>query len=148
VPASSAIRGISKKMGSVTMEEMVPLLLGAVFGAVIWRKTSGRVRIGASIAAVIASAIAATLVSGEFRESWLFLLFDAGLAVFGLAVGFFLSHAYPRLAGKSGLNDLPQRTESSIISSQPLPSLEDVYLWSTVGAGLLAWLVAGALVAF
>jgi len=84
------------------MEELVPLLLGAVFGAVIWRKTSGIVWIGASVVAVAASAITATLVSGEFRESWLFLLLDAGLGAFGLAVGFLLAHAYPRLAGKLG----------------------------------------------
>jgi hypothetical protein len=85
------------------MEEMVPFILGLLFGAVIWHKTSGRAHIAASVIAVIAAALTATLVSGEFKESWLFLLLDAGLAAFGLAIGFLLAHAYPRLTGKPGL---------------------------------------------
>lgn len=84
------------------MKEWVPLILGAAFGVVIWRKMSEHARVDAGVAAVMASAIIATLVSGEFRESWVFLLLDAGLAALGLAAGFLLMHAYPRLAGKPG----------------------------------------------
>jgi hypothetical protein len=85
------------------MEELVPLILGLLFGAGVWRKTSGRARVATSVIAVIGAALTATVVSGEFRESWLFLLLDAGLAAFGLTVGFLLVHAYPHLTGRPGL---------------------------------------------
>jgi hypothetical protein len=85
------------------MGELVPFILGLLFGAGVWRKTSGRARVAANVIAVIGAALTATVVSGEFRESWLFLLLDAGLAAFGLTVGFLLVHAYPHLMGKPGL---------------------------------------------
>ena len=85
------------------MEELVPLLLGVTFGAVLWGKTSGHARIGGGVVAVVAAAVLATLVSGEFRESWVFLLLDAALAALGVAAGFLLMRAWPRLLGDRGL---------------------------------------------
>jgi hypothetical protein len=90
-------------MGGVAVEELLPLILGLLFGVGVWRKTSGRARVAASVIAVVGAALTATVVSGEFRESWLFLLLDAGFAAFGLTVGFLQLHAYPHLTGRPGL---------------------------------------------
>jgi general stress protein CsbA len=70
------------------MDELVPVILGAVLGAVIWRTTRGRTRFVLSVLAVIVAAFAATLSSGEYLESWVYLLLDLGEAVFGLVLGY------------------------------------------------------------
>ena len=82
------------------MEELVPLFFGIVVGAVIWRKTTGLARIGSGFLAVAIIAALATLSSGEFTESWAFLLLDAGLGALGVGIGSLLMHAWPRLVGK------------------------------------------------
>ena len=73
------------------MDEVVPVILGAVFGAVLWRYTSGSTRMALGVLAVIVSAGAATILSGEYIESWLYLLIDLGEATFGLVVGILLA---------------------------------------------------------
>jgi hypothetical protein len=73
------------------MDEVVPVILGSVFGAVLWRSTSGRTRFALSVVAVILAGGAATLLSGEYIESWLYLLLDFGEGAFGLFAGIVLA---------------------------------------------------------
>ena len=80
------------------MDEIVPVILGVVLGAVIWRGTRGATRTVLSVLAVFASGIFATVLSGEYHDSWLYLLLDLGEAALGLAVGFAIAHwLLPRL---------------------------------------------------
>ncbi len=76
------------------MVELLPIVLGTIFGGVIYRHTRGRTRLVLSVVAVIVSGTAATLISGEYAESWIYLLFDSGLAVLGLAIGFAVGHVW------------------------------------------------------
>lgn len=74
------------------MDELVPVCLGVLLGAAIWRGTAGRTRLALSILAVLASGIFATVISGEFVDSWIYVLLDLGEAALGLAVGFAVAH--------------------------------------------------------
>jgi hypothetical protein len=74
------------------MDELVPVILGCLFGVTIWRGSKGPMRLLLSIAAVVVSGAAATVLSGEYVESWVYLLLDFGEAAFGLAAGFWLAH--------------------------------------------------------
>lgn len=69
------------------MEELVPFVLGVVLGALVWVATTGRVRFALSASAVVASGLAATVLSAEYQETWLYLLLDLGEAAIGLAIG-------------------------------------------------------------
>jgi hypothetical protein len=80
------------------MDELVPVILGAILGAVIWRTTRGRTRFVLSVLAVIFAAFTATLASGEYLESWIYLLLDLGEAAFGLVLGYV---AAPFLSGRT-----------------------------------------------
>ncbi|HYB09446.1 MAG TPA: hypothetical protein VEJ16_07230 [Alphaproteobacteria bacterium] len=73
------------------MDEIVPFVLGAVLGALIWTFTSGRMRLALSVGAVLVSGFAATMLSGEYLESWVYLLLDFGEAAIGLAIGMFIA---------------------------------------------------------
>ena len=77
------------------MGELVPVMLGAIFGAVIWLTTTGRLRFALSVAAVIVSGAAATIASGEYHESWIYLLLDFGEAAFGLVIGYLVASRLP-----------------------------------------------------
>lgn len=79
------------------MDELIPLILGAVFGGIIWLTTTGRSRFAASVAAVILSGAAATIASGEYHESWIYLLLDFGEAAFGLVIGYAVASRLPTL---------------------------------------------------
>ena len=70
------------------MDEILPCILGAVLGTMIWLRARGTARLALSIVAVIVSATAATVISGEYLESWVYLLLDLGEAAFGLAIGY------------------------------------------------------------
>ena len=74
------------------MVELLPIVLGTLLGAVIYRHTRGRTRLVLSVVAVIVSGTVATVFSGEYAESWIYLLFDLGLAALGLALGFAFGH--------------------------------------------------------
>ena len=69
------------------MDELVPVVLGAILGALIWATTSGRMRLALSVGAVVVSGLAATVLSGEYHESWIYLLLDLAEAAIGLVVG-------------------------------------------------------------
>ena len=80
------------------MEELVPILLSALLGTLVWRRASSRNRILWNILIVGVCGPTATVISGEFRESWLYGLLDLGEASLGLALGFAIAHGVlPRL---------------------------------------------------
>ena len=74
------------------MDELVPVILGFVLGAIIWRCTTARVRLAFSVLAVIVSGVFATVTSGEYQSSWIYVLLDLGEAALGLAAGFAVAH--------------------------------------------------------
>ncbi len=82
------------------MDEILPVVLALVLGIVIWRYTSGRIRLVLSCCVVAVSGLAATVLSGEFHESWVFLLLDLGEASFGLAIGFTAAHRLLPVRGR------------------------------------------------
>jgi hypothetical protein len=90
------------------MVELLPIVLGTILGAVIYRHTRGRTRLVLSVAAVIVSGTAATVLSGEYAESWIYVLFDLGLAALGLAIGFAVGHV---------LLSSPEATKASLPKS-------------------------------
>jgi hypothetical protein len=92
-----------------TVDELVPVILGIVLGALIWRTTKGYSRGLLSVSAVAVSGLAATVLSGEYHESWMYLLLDLGEAAFGLAIGFVVAH---RLLKRRGANAhiVPERS--------------------------------------
>lgn len=69
------------------MDELVPVMLGIIFGAAIWLASKGAVRLVLSVLAVLVAGAAATIASGEYLESWVYLLLDFGEAAFGLVIG-------------------------------------------------------------
>jgi hypothetical protein len=77
----------SNQPGDRLMDELVPVILGAASGVIIWLGNSGRKRFLLSVLAVAVSGIIATIASGEYLESWIYLLLDFGEAAFGLVAG-------------------------------------------------------------
>lgn len=94
--AAAAGRGVA------AMDELIPVVLGAAFGALIRRGGDRRARIGLAVLAVAASGAVATIRSGEYEDSWLYLLLDAGEAAAGLIAGLALAHHLRRPGGASG----------------------------------------------
>jgi hypothetical protein len=70
------------------MEELFPVLLAAALGIAISLYMPGRARWILSGLAVFVSGLAATTFTGEFQESWLYLLQDLAEAAVGLGLGF------------------------------------------------------------
>lgn len=85
------------------MDELVPVILGAIFGAVIWLSTGGLLRVVLSGVAVVVAGAIATIASGEYLESWIYLLLDFGEAAFGLVVGYVVAARLltPRIAARA-----------------------------------------------
>ena len=69
------------------MDELIPVLITAVFGALIWSITGGRIRVLLLTATMVAIGVTATILSGEYAVSWLYLLPDIAEAAAGLACG-------------------------------------------------------------
>lgn len=67
------------------MDEFIPVLLGFVFGGLIWRSTNGLARMCMSIASIFVAGLAATVLSGEFSQSWIYLVADLAEACAGFA---------------------------------------------------------------
>jgi len=78
----------------IDMDEIVPIVLGAVLGTIIWRRTCGKVRAALSVCAVILSGAIATLLSGEYLYNWAYILLDIAQAALGLAMGFFVAQRW------------------------------------------------------
>jgi len=74
------------------MDELLPVILGALLGGLICYRTTGKLRLILSAIAVIASGAAATVFSGEYAESWVYLLLDLGEASLGLTFGIAIAH--------------------------------------------------------
>jgi hypothetical protein len=70
------------------MDEAIPLALGVLLGIPIWLCGPGIARILLSIFAVAVVGLLATVLSGEYAESWAYLLLDFGEAAIGLVFGF------------------------------------------------------------
>jgi hypothetical protein len=85
-------RTVQPEQGGSGMEELIPIILGIILGALIGRSTTGITRIVLSVAAVLVSGASATILSGEYVESWIYLLLDLGEAALGLALGFVIVH--------------------------------------------------------
>jgi hypothetical protein len=88
---------IGGRHGGGAMEELFPVLLAAALGIAISLYTRGYARWILSCLAVACSGLAATTFTGEFQESWLYLLQDLAEAASGLALGFAVARwALPR----------------------------------------------------
>ena len=68
--------------------------MGIVLGVLIWRKVTGHKRTALSVVAVLVSGIAATVASGEYADSWIYVLLDLSEAALGLALGFAIAHRF------------------------------------------------------
>jgi len=73
------------------MNELVPVFVAFFFGALIWRTAKGRIRLALNLLAIFAAGLAGTLLSGEFRSSWSYLLIDLAEASAGMAAAITLS---------------------------------------------------------
>jgi len=91
------------------MDELVPVILGIVFGALIWLNTTGRTCFALSVAGVLVSGVAATVLSGEYVASWIYVLLDLGEAALGLALGFAIAHRVLR-SRAAGRRDVARRS--------------------------------------
>ena len=95
------------------MEEFFPVFLAAALGIGIWLYAPGRLGWILSVLAVAVSGLAATIFTGEFEESWLYLLQDLAEAACGLAVGFVIAYwLLPRLgiAGATAVRNASGRS--------------------------------------
>jgi flagellar biosynthesis protein FliR len=77
------------------MYELIPVVLAAFLGARIWGSRGGA-RLVRCVLAVLVTAAIATVVSGEYRDSWMFIVLDFGEAALGLAFGFVIAHRRSR----------------------------------------------------
>lgn len=73
------------------MDELVPVILGIIFGAAIWLCSKGAARLVPSVLAVLVAGAVATIASGEYLESWVYLLLDFGEAASGLVIGYIVA---------------------------------------------------------
>lgn len=80
------------------MYELVPVILGFVLGAVIWRATASTTRAALSALAILVSALSATVLSGEAEESWVYLLLDLAEAMAGFGAAVLLMRTLARRA--------------------------------------------------
>ena len=69
------------------MWEVLVVVAGALLGAAVGARRTGRRRAGPAAAGVLAIALLVGLASGEFRESPLFLLVDTAGALVGAVIG-------------------------------------------------------------
>ena len=80
------------------LEELFPIFGGLSLGCVA-RILFQRSRRGAVILAAVVIAISATVTSGEFLQSWGFLLVDISLVAISGVIGFFATSArYPHIS--------------------------------------------------
>ena len=83
------------------MDEIVPVILGSVLGALVWCTSVGRMRSVLAILAVFAAGAFATILSGEIQLSWVYFLIDFSEAALGLAIGIALVHFFRRSRARS-----------------------------------------------
>ena len=83
------------------MDEIIPVILSVALGVIIWRNTRGAARTYLSVAAVTVCGVLATVLSGEYLKSWLYVLLDLGEAAFGLIAGFVAAHLLLPAVGRA-----------------------------------------------
>jgi len=72
------------------MDELFPIASGFLIGSFLgWLRPSMRKWVGALLA--LAFGVLATVISGEFRISWAYLLIDIPLVAFSASVGLIVS---------------------------------------------------------
>ncbi|HXM61277.1 MAG TPA: hypothetical protein VN950_10505 [Terriglobales bacterium] len=67
------------------MDELIPVFIAFAFGSLIWHISCGIARIVFSATAIVLTALVATVLSGEFHGSWIYLLVDLAEASAGFA---------------------------------------------------------------
>ena len=72
------------------MSELLPIFSGLCLGSLLVLVRPGT-RPAVAVAASIVLGTIATVVSGEFRISWGFLLIDIPLVAFSTSIGFFVT---------------------------------------------------------
>ena len=72
------------------MSELLPIFSGLCLGSLLVL-VRPRTRPSVAVAASIVLGTIATVVSGEFRTSWDFLLIDIPLVAFSTSIGFFVT---------------------------------------------------------
>ena len=71
------------------MNELLPLVGGLVLGVVLHLVRRPRLRVAVGVLGAFATGLLATVVSGEYRIGWEYLLFDVPLSALS-AVGAYL----------------------------------------------------------
>lgn len=107
------------------MDEIRPVILGALFAAFLYYRDAGRTRMLMKVFAVVISAATATILSGEYLKSWIYLLFDCGEASLGFAAAFAIAHRFLRSRRIPGF--APQRIQRlPLVASGPAsrPNIE------------------------
>jgi hypothetical protein len=83
------------------MEELVPMVSGLAVGLALGAlRPSLRVPIGATLAVVLG--VLATIVTGEFKTSWAFVLIDIPLVAVAAVCGLALARQATRHIPRSG----------------------------------------------
>lgn len=77
------------------LAEVLPILSGVVFGAMLLRVTA-RFRVAAVAIFALLMGVVAAFVSGEFQLNWGFALLDAGQVAGAAAIAFAVSRRFPR----------------------------------------------------
>jgi hypothetical protein len=80
------------------MQELIPLTAGLLLGAVLGYVRPGmRLAVGAILSVVLG--VLATIITGEFRVSWEYILFDIPLVAISAALGFLVARRIRHPAG-------------------------------------------------
>ena len=75
------------------MNELLPVTAGLVVGVVLGGVTAGR-RPWVWLAASVVLGVAATVLTGEWKVSWAYLLVDIPLVALSAAAGYLLSRTW------------------------------------------------------
>jgi len=87
-----SVREPARLFGGGSVEELFPIIAGLVSGLLIgWLGARRRLAVGVLVS--IVGGVLATVLSGEWRVSWAFLLFDIPLVAACATAGYFLSRA-------------------------------------------------------
>jgi len=66
---------------------MIPVIVGFCIGGAVLFMRKGRLRSTVSVACILLTAVTATLLSGEFRQSWWFAAVDLAEVTAGFVSG-------------------------------------------------------------
>jgi hypothetical protein len=77
-------------MREEAMQELLPIAFGALLGVLFGLAPTTRLRFAVPAAMIVVFGVVSTVVTGEFRISWAFLLIDIPLVAIAAAVAFVL----------------------------------------------------------